>query len=118
MPLHEVREPPPGVGVAGLASEHVPHVLVVAKLDRLSRSSLDFAGLMAQAGRDGWSIDALDVGIDTSTINGELIATLLIALAQPMSAHPRRTSMASAARFQARMSGSHAQGGQGRSRPK
>ena len=57
-------------------------VLVVAKLDRLSRSSLDFAGLMAQASRDGWSIDALDVGIDTSTINGELIATLLIALAQ------------------------------------
>ena len=57
-------------------------VLVVAKLDRLSRSLLDFAGLMAQSSREGWSIDALDIGVDTSTINGELIANIIMALAQ------------------------------------
>ena len=57
-------------------------VLIVAKLDRLSRSLVDFAGLMAQSRREGWSIDALDIGIDTSTINGELIANIIMALAQ------------------------------------
>lgn len=63
-------------------SEGRANVLVVAKLDRLSRSLLDFAGLMAQSSREGWSIDALDIGIDTSTINGELIANIIMALAQ------------------------------------
>lgn len=57
-------------------------VLVVAKLDRLSRSLLDFASLMAQAQRDGWSIVALDIGVDTSTVNGELVANIIMALAQ------------------------------------
>ncbi len=57
-------------------------VLVVAKLDRLSRSLLDFAALMAQAQRDGWSIVALDIGVDTSTVNGELVANIIMALAQ------------------------------------
>lgn len=57
-------------------------VLVVAKLDRLSRSLLDFAALMAAAQRDGWSIVALDIGVDTSTINGELVASIIMALAQ------------------------------------
>lgn len=57
-------------------------VLIVAKLDRLSRSLLDFANLMAQAQRGGWSIVALDIGVDTSTVNGELIANIIMALAQ------------------------------------
>lgn len=57
-------------------------VLVVAKLDRLSRSMLDFATLTAQAARDGWSIVALDIGVDTSTVNGELIANIIMSLAQ------------------------------------
>lgn len=63
-------------------SEGRAAVLVVAKLDRLSRSLVDFAGLMAQSRREGWSIDALDIGIDTSTINGELIANIIMSLAQ------------------------------------
>lgn len=63
-------------------SEGRAAVLVVAKLDRLSRSLVDFAGLMAQSRKEGWSIDALDIGIDTSTINGELIANIIMALAQ------------------------------------
>lgn len=57
-------------------------VLVVAKLDRLSRSLLDFAEITARATREGWSIVALDIGVDTSTVNGELVANIIMALAQ------------------------------------
>jgi len=56
--------------------------LVAAKLDRLSRSVLDFAGLMAQAGRKGWAVVVLDVNVDTGTPSGELMATVVAAFAQ------------------------------------
>lgn len=57
-------------------------VLVVAKLDRLSRSLVDFAHLMATARAEGWAVVALDIGVDTSTVNGELIANIIMSLAQ------------------------------------
>ena len=57
-------------------------LLVVAKLDRLSRSLLDFANLMARAQREGWGIVALDINVDTSTVNGELMANIIMSLAQ------------------------------------
>src|SRR4051794_35241989 len=38
--------------------------LVVAKLDRLSRSVLDFAAICARAKRKGWAVVALDVDVD------------------------------------------------------
>lgn len=57
-------------------------VLVVAKLDRLSRSVLDFAGIMETANKEGWSVAVLDLGVDTSTTNGKLIMHVMIALAQ------------------------------------
>lgn len=57
-------------------------LLVVAKLDRLSRSLLDFASLMARAQEQGWGIVAIDIGVDTSTINGELVANIIMSLAQ------------------------------------
>jgi DNA invertase Pin-like site-specific DNA recombinase len=44
--------------------------LVVAKLNRLSRSVADFAGLLRLARKQGWSVVALDLGIDTGTMNG------------------------------------------------
>lgn len=56
--------------------------LVVAKLDRLSRSLIDFAGLMAQAQGEGWGLVALDLGVDTSTPSGELMANVLASFAQ------------------------------------
>jgi DNA invertase Pin-like site-specific DNA recombinase len=56
--------------------------LVVAKLDRLSRSLLDFAGLMAKAQRQGWGVIALDVQVDTSTASGEAMANMLATFAQ------------------------------------
>lgn len=56
--------------------------LVVAKLDRLSRSVLDFAEIMETAKAEGWSVVVLDLAVDTTTTNGELIANIMIALAQ------------------------------------
>lgn len=75
------RRPELAAALAELAGGRAK-VLIVAKLDRLSRSLLDFAALTAQAHREGWSIVALDIGVDTSTINGELVASIIMALAQ------------------------------------
>ncbi len=57
-------------------------VLLVAKLDRLSRSLLDFAGLMARSQSEGWSLVALDLGVDTSTPAGEFMASVMASAAQ------------------------------------
>lgn len=59
-----------------------PDVLVVAKLDRLSRSLVDFASLMDRASREGWAIIALDLGVDTTTPSGEMMANVMAAFAQ------------------------------------
>lgn len=56
--------------------------LIVARLDRLSRSVIDFAGMMETAQRQGWSLSVLDLGVDTTTTNGKLISHIMIALAQ------------------------------------
>lgn len=57
-------------------------VLVTAKLDRLSRSVLDFASLMARAEHEGWAIVVLDVNVDTSTPSGEMMAHVVASFAQ------------------------------------
>ncbi len=57
-------------------------VLVVAKLDRLSRSVADFASLLDRAHRRGWGLVALDLGVDTTTPAGELVANVMAAVAQ------------------------------------
>lgn len=56
--------------------------LVVAKLDRLSRSLLDFAALMERSRRQGWALVALDLGVDTTTPSGEMMANVLAVFAQ------------------------------------
>ncbi len=56
--------------------------LVVAKLDRLSRSMLDFTALMAQAQKRGWALVALDCAVDTTTPAGEAMANVLATFAQ------------------------------------
>lgn len=55
--------------------------LVVAKLDRLSRSMLDFTVLMARAQRERWAIVALDAPVDTTTPAGEAMAHVLATFA-------------------------------------
>src|SRR4051794_32098139 len=56
--------------------------LVVSRIDRLSRSLLDFAGVMDLAQRKGWALIALDLGVDTSTPAGEAMASMLSVFAQ------------------------------------
>jgi DNA invertase Pin-like site-specific DNA recombinase len=56
--------------------------IVVAKLDRLSRSVQDFAATMDTARRQGWALVALDLGVDTTTPAGELVANVMAAVAQ------------------------------------
>jgi DNA invertase Pin-like site-specific DNA recombinase len=56
--------------------------LVVAKLDRLSRSMLDFTAIMAKAQREGWALVALDCAVDTTTPAGEAMAHVLATFAQ------------------------------------
>jgi DNA invertase Pin-like site-specific DNA recombinase len=56
--------------------------LVAAKLDRLSRSVVDFANLMAWCDQAGVALVALDMGIDTSTPSGRLVANVMAAVAE------------------------------------
>ena len=56
--------------------------LVVAKLDRLSRSMLDFTAVMARAQKQGWALVALDCAVDTTTPAGEAMANVLAVFAQ------------------------------------
>lgn len=57
-------------------------VLVVAKGDRLARSLLVLAGLLEDSDRRGWSLVALDLGVDTSTPAGRLVIHTLGAAAE------------------------------------
>src|SRR3954468_6034799 len=52
-------------------------VLVTAKVDRLSRSLVDFATLVERSQRERWSIVTLDLGLDLSTPQGEFVASIL-----------------------------------------
>lgn len=61
------------------SGEHT--TLVVAKLDRLSRSLLDFAGLMERAQRETWNVVCLDLGIDLATPQGQLMANVMASFA-------------------------------------
>lgn len=74
----------PGITAALDAIGHrQADTLVVAKLDRLSRSMLDFATLMDRSMREGWSLVALDLGAsDTTTPAGEALAHVLATFSQ------------------------------------
>jgi DNA invertase Pin-like site-specific DNA recombinase len=56
--------------------------LVVAKLDRLSRSLVDFSSLLERSQREGWSLVVLDSPVDTSTPAGEALVSVLATFAQ------------------------------------
>ncbi len=56
--------------------------LVVSKLDRLSRSLVDFANLMQQAQSNGWAIVVLDSDFDMTTASGRLMANMLASFAE------------------------------------
>lgn len=56
--------------------------LVVAKLDRLSRSVVDFGEILLWLEDAGASFVALDLSIDTTTPAGRMCSTVLMAVAQ------------------------------------
>jgi DNA invertase Pin-like site-specific DNA recombinase len=56
--------------------------LVVVKLDRLSRSMIDFAAVMAKAQKQNWALVALDVAVDSSRPAGEAMVHMLATFAQ------------------------------------
>lgn len=73
----------PGLAAALMAVESGEAAgIVVAKLDRLSRSLADFANLMARAQAAGWNVVALDLGVDLSTAAGEFMANVMASAAQ------------------------------------
>lgn len=56
--------------------------IVAAKLDRLSRSIVDFGSLLETSRRQKWSIAVLDFDLDTRTAIGRMVAGFLILFAQ------------------------------------
>lgn len=71
----------PGM-LAILSSIQAGDVLMVTKLDRLSRSVIDFSTLLRRSQEEGWDIVALDVQLDTSHPTGKLVATIIMAVAE------------------------------------
>lgn len=56
--------------------------LVVAKLDRLSRSIVNAANIIESAQAQGWSLVILDLGVDLTTAAGRMMAMNLVNFAQ------------------------------------
>jgi DNA invertase Pin-like site-specific DNA recombinase len=56
--------------------------LVVSKMDRLSRSLMDFTTIMSVAQKEGWSLIALDCPVDPSTPAGEAMVSIMATFSQ------------------------------------
>jgi DNA invertase Pin-like site-specific DNA recombinase len=56
--------------------------LIVAKQDRLMRSSLGWAQIVSQSNDQKWSIICLDINLDTASPMGECLGSILAAVAQ------------------------------------
>ncbi|MGV9800189.1 recombinase family protein [Mycobacterium sp. NPDC003449] len=56
--------------------------LIVAKLDRLSRSIVNAANIIESAQQQGWSLVALDLGVDLTTAAGRMVAHNMMSFAQ------------------------------------
>lgn len=77
-----LRRPGMAAVLDRLGQPNGPAFLMAAKLDRLSRSMLDFAGLVERAQREGWALVVLDLGLDLSTPQGRFTAHVLSAVAE------------------------------------
>ena len=72
----------PGLSAAIQRLNKEGGALMVARLDRLSRSLQDFAEIMALSQKHKWSLVALDLGVDTSTPVGEMVAGIMASISQ------------------------------------
>jgi DNA invertase Pin-like site-specific DNA recombinase len=75
-----MTSPDLAAALATVESRQADVVVVVAKLDRLSRSLLDFAAIMDRARRHGWNLVAVDLG--------ELLASVMANAARADGAEP------------------------------
>jgi DNA invertase Pin-like site-specific DNA recombinase len=64
----------PGLAQAIDQARATGGVIVAAKLDRVSRDVIDFASLLRDADRQGWSVLVLDLQLDTTTPAGRFTA--------------------------------------------
>lgn len=77
------RSDRPGLAYAlSLLESGQAEALVVSKLDRLGRTVTGLGSVIEHAGKHGWSLIALDMGIDSSTSGGRLVLRVLAALAE------------------------------------
>src|SRR5688572_28327026 len=76
------KKPLPGRDAAIEACKRTGLPLVCAKLDRLTRSAVDFYELNEQARAGGFPLTLLDVGLDTRTPMGEAMAGMVAVFAQ------------------------------------
>lgn len=56
--------------------------MVAAKLDRIARSVIGFGKLLERFDKNGWTLVALDLGVDTSTAAGRLVANVMSAVSE------------------------------------
>jgi DNA invertase Pin-like site-specific DNA recombinase len=73
---------PGALAALSAVRDHRVSGLLVAKMDRLSRSVVDGAGLMEAARREGWALHFADLDIDTSSPAGEMAANVIISGSQ------------------------------------
>lgn len=65
-----------------LDSLHAGDTLVVARLDRLARSTLDFGQLTERAGKEGWNLVVISPDLDLTTAAGRAFAGVVAVMAQ------------------------------------
>jgi DNA invertase Pin-like site-specific DNA recombinase len=68
--------------LAMLAKRNGPKAVVMARLDRLARSTQHLCEYINLSKRRKWSMVALDVHLDTTTATGRLMVRLLAAIAE------------------------------------
>jgi len=68
--------------LAMLAKRNGPEAVVMARLDRLARSTQHLCEYINLCKRQKWSMVALDVQLDTTTATGRLMVRLLAAIAE------------------------------------
>lgn len=72
----------PGLDQAIEAARTTQGTLVVARLDRLSRSVGEFAALLDRSMKEGWQLVTLDPQVDSSTPYGRAMAQMAAVFAQ------------------------------------
>lgn len=73
----------PGLAAAlARLAEGDAEALIVAKLDRLSRSLADFTSLIRRSEAEGWAVVALDVNVDTTTPQGKAFVNVMAVFAE------------------------------------